>query len=151
MDEPAIPGREGELLFQVARSLRGLWAEASAPYGLTPHQARTLRTVADLGSPRLSDIAERLRITPRSATEVVDALEEADLVTRTPDVEDRRAVRVALTPEGRRTTTQVTRARERVGREYFAVLDETERATLTGLLVRLTSTRTAPMRERDDG
>lgn len=151
MDEVTIPGREGDLLFQVARSLRERWAQASAPFGLTPHQARTLRTVADLREPRLSDIAARLRISPRSATEVVDALEEADLVARTPDPEDRRAVRVGLTPAGRRTVARVSRARERASQEFFGVLDDTERATLTGLLLRLPSTRTAPTRKRDDG
>lgn len=74
------------------------------PYGITPGQARALNTLAHAPGcelpdhpMRLSDLAERLHIAPRSATTVVDALEEAGLVERRPDPADRRAVRILLT------------------------------------------------------
>jgi DNA-binding MarR family transcriptional regulator len=40
---------------------------------------------------RLSELSEHLHIAPRSATEVVDALESRGLVRRRPDPDDRRA------------------------------------------------------------
>ncbi|MDD0859754.1 MarR family transcriptional regulator [Arthrobacter alpinus] len=42
------------------------------------------------GDVRLKDLAERLRIAPRSATEVVDQLEAKGLVRREADPSDRR-------------------------------------------------------------
>ena len=45
-------------------------------------------------------LAEHLRIAPRSATEVVDDLQERGLVERAPDPADRRATLVRLTEAG---------------------------------------------------
>ena len=72
----------GELLMRATRGLRRRWAAALEPWDLSPHHARALHVVGDLGAPRLGTVAERLRIAPRSATEVVDALEERGLVER---------------------------------------------------------------------
>ena len=49
---------------------------------------------------RLSKLSEHLHIAPRSATEVVDALESRGLVRRSPDPDDRRATLVELTEHG---------------------------------------------------
>ena len=50
---------------------------------------------------RSSELAQHLHIAPRSATEVVDALEAKGLVARSPDPSDRRATLVSLTDRGR--------------------------------------------------
>jgi DNA-binding MarR family transcriptional regulator len=49
---------------------------------------------------RLTDIAERARITKQSVGEIVTNLEELGYVERIPDPEDRRAKLVRLTPRG---------------------------------------------------
>src|SRR6478672_10875649 len=74
-----------DLLGQATRALRRRWAHGLGPLELSPHQARALRVIANGGAQRLSVIAQALRIAPRSATEVVDALEQRGLVERTPD------------------------------------------------------------------
>ncbi len=107
--------------------------------GLTPHQARTLRAVSEEGTPRLSAVAERLRVTPRSVTEVVDALEAAGLVERSPDVDDRRAVRVSLTEEGIRTLAAVDLAQDRDVTTLFGRLTDHGRASLSRILLKLLS------------
>lgn len=95
------------------------------PYGITPSQARALRVLAhapgceSLEPMRLSELADRLRIAPRSATTVVDALEEAGLVARTPDPADRRAVRVVLTDAGHAALDRIGQVRHEVAQEYF--------------------------------
>ncbi len=82
-------------------------------------------------------MAERLRIAPRSATEVIDALEERGLVERGPDETDRRATCVSLTGPGREVLAEVNSARGSAGSQHFAVLTDTERATLAELLAKL--------------
>jgi DNA-binding MarR family transcriptional regulator len=52
-------------------------------------------------SPRMSDIANRLILSPGGATKVIDRLEEMGCVARVPDAEDRRATRLELTDAGR--------------------------------------------------
>lgn len=122
------------------RSTRGLrrgWARALEPWDLTPHHARALQVVGELGSPRLGTVAERLRIAPRSATEVIDALEERALVQRAPDEGDRRAICVSLTGRGREVLAEVNDARGKAATEHFSTLSSAERDTLADLLGKL--------------
>jgi DNA-binding MarR family transcriptional regulator len=127
----------GELLMRASRGLRRHWADSLEPWNLTPHHARALQVVGDLGNPRLGTVAERLRIAPRSATEVIDALEERGLVERVSDETDRRAICVSLTREGRQVLTDVGAARVAASASLFAPLTGPERATLADLLAKL--------------
>ncbi|MDI3331663.1 MAG: MarR family winged helix-turn-helix transcriptional regulator [Micrococcus sp.] len=86
---------------------------------------------------RLKDLAERLRIAPRSATEVVDQLQDRGLVERRPDPADRRATRIVLTEDGARVREQVREERRRQAGDYFSVLSEADRAELARLLTDL--------------
>ncbi len=126
-----------ELLMRATRSLRRRWAAALGGWDLTPHHVRALQVVGDLAEPRLGAIAERLRIAPRSATEVVDALEARALVARIPDPVDRRAICVTLTADGRRVLDEVGVARGAASAEHFAALTAGERAELAALLGKL--------------
>jgi DNA-binding MarR family transcriptional regulator len=69
--------------------------------GLTQSQSSALASVDKLGSPTLGALATREAVQPPSMTRIVGALEELGYVARTPDPEDRRAVRVVLTTAGR--------------------------------------------------
>lgn len=55
------------------------------------------------GTPRVGDLAQSLRITVGATSKLVDRVEAARLICRTPDAYDRRASRVALTDAGRHT------------------------------------------------
>ncbi|MFD3595195.1 MarR family winged helix-turn-helix transcriptional regulator [Nocardia sp. NPDC058640] len=132
-----MPDNDSDLLMQVARTLRRRWSAAYAPIGLTPHQARALRVTGEHNGLRLSAIADALRISPRSATEVVDALQEADLVTRHPDPTDRRAILVTVTPSGKRTLATLTDARTKDADDFFSRLTDEERAALRAILGKL--------------
>ena len=127
-----------DLLSQANRSLRRRWAEGMGSLDLSPHQARALRVIANGGAQRLSAIAQALRIAPRSATEVVDALEQRGLVERTPDPEDRRAILVGQTADGERVRAEVEVARVANAEQFFGRLDEADRRELGRLLRSLT-------------
>jgi DNA-binding MarR family transcriptional regulator len=79
---------------------------------------------------RLSDLADRLHIAPRSATTVVDALEDAGLVERTPDPADRRAVRIVLTAAGWAAVERIGQVRHEVAEEYFGPLSPADQDAL---------------------
>lgn len=132
-----MPDNDSDLLMQVARTLRRRWAAAYAPMGLTPHQARALRVTGEQDGLRLSALADALRISPRSATEVVDALEKADLVARQPDPTDRRAILVAVTARGSRTLATLAAARTKDADDFFGRLTDHERAALRDILGKL--------------
>ena len=124
----------GELLVRVTRGQRRRWREALTPWDLSPHHVRALRVVTDRSGTRLSELAEALRIAPRSATEVADALQARGLVERASDPTDRRAVVLTPTEEGRRVQAEIAAARAADNRELFARLDADDRATLARIL-----------------
>ncbi|MGC5615907.1 MarR family winged helix-turn-helix transcriptional regulator [Georgenia sp. Z1491] len=127
-----------ELIVRAARQVRRRWMEALESDGPSPHEFRALRAaVAADGGARLADIAERLRIAPRSATEVVDSLEAKGLVRRTPSPTDRRAILVEPTGSGRALAEEVAAARAAHGAALLAPLDEDEAAQLHALLARV--------------
>lgn len=118
----------------VARALRRRFSAALEQYDVTPSQARALRTVVAEPGVRLSVIAERLRIVPRSATEVVDALESRGLVVRETDPGDRRATRVVATHEGRRLQALIDTTRREESEHFLAEVPSEDRAALDRIL-----------------
>ncbi len=122
---------------QVARRLRHEFAARLVDDDVTPSQARALGVVARHEPLRLSSLAEHLRIAPRSATEVVDALEQRGVVRREADPADRRATLIRLTAEGARVRGRIGAARRRAGDDLLGVLSDVERDALVGLLSRL--------------
>lgn len=128
----------GGLLHLAFRGLRHTWVEQLAPWEITPFQWRALDGLLRCTEPvRLGELAERLRIAPRSATEVVDHLERRGLVERMPDPKDRRAVIVVATPAGKELHEEVQAARRELSDAYFAELSSDEQAELAALLGRL--------------
>ncbi len=123
-----------EAFWAVARRLRHLTHDTVTPLGITPGQARAVNVLRRHGEMRLSDLSHHLRIAPRSATEVVDALEAAGLLTRSPDPADRRATLVTLTPAGDDVAEQLAAARSAEADAFFARLTDTDRTTLAAIL-----------------
>ena len=104
---------------------------------LTVTQRLALAVIADDAPLRLADLAARLGVTPPTASRAVEALVELALVTRVPDPLDRRALRLELTPEGRR---QLDERRARAAATFAPAarrLDPREREQLVSLLGRL--------------
>ena len=121
----------------VSRRLRIQTQKALAPWEVTPAQARALGVLARHGAVRLGTLSEHLHIAPRSATEGVDALEERGLGERRPDPADRSATLVTLTPRGGEVTASIRSARVAEAEEFFARLDDADRAALTRILATL--------------
>ncbi len=73
---------------------------AARSAGLTARQHQALlamKAAPKDALPTVGELAERLRIQPHSAVELVDRLVEARLVERTHDPQDRRRVHLSLT------------------------------------------------------
>ena len=121
----------------VSRLLRERTQRALAPWEVTPAQARALGVLVRHGPVRLGALSEHLHIAPRSATEVVDALQDRGLVERHPDPADRRATLVAPTAHGTEVAAGIRAARSTQAEEFFAGLAPADRATLARILTTL--------------
>jgi DNA-binding MarR family transcriptional regulator len=76
-------------------------------------------------------------LTSGAVTNRVNRLEAAGLVVRANDTEDRRSVKVALTPQGHELVDEALVDRIEHMKEIFSVLSSRERETLAGLLRKL--------------
>ena len=137
----AAAGRESagdetlaEAFWAVSRRLRDTSQGTLAPWDITPAQLRALRMLRRHGVMRLSELSDRLRIAPRSATEVVDALEKRGLAGRRPDQDDRRATLVEVTDDGGRVLDAI---RGSEAERVFGRLSPTDHSHLARILSKL--------------
>ncbi|MBV9795413.1 MAG: MarR family transcriptional regulator [Actinobacteria bacterium] len=127
-----------DAFWSVARRLRETSQETLAPWDITPAHLRALRVLRRHGTMRLSELSDYLHIAPRSATEVVDALESRGLVRRRPDPGDRRATLAELTEPGAEVLAAIrTAARGTEAERVFGSLSPADRAELARILGQL--------------
>jgi DNA-binding MarR family transcriptional regulator len=81
-----------------------------------------------------SQLAERERVTPPSMNRTINALEQAGLVTRTPDADDARKVNVAITAAGVDLITETRRLRTAWFCQRLAELSPADRAALEAVI-----------------
>jgi DNA-binding MarR family transcriptional regulator len=126
-----------EAFRSVAHRLRTTSQETLAPWDVTPSHLRALRVLMRHGVMRLSELSFHLHIAPRSATEVVDALETRGLVRRRPDPDDRRATLVELTEHGKGVMEAIRTARGNEAERLFDRLSPGDREHLGRILRQL--------------
>jgi DNA-binding MarR family transcriptional regulator len=135
--DPASDESLADALLSVGRRLREKSAETLAPWDITPAHLRALRTLSRHGTMRLSELSEHLQIAPRTATEVVDALQARDLVRRRPDPADRRATLVEVTDHGASILAEIRSTRGTEAGRVFGRLRPADRAELARILSEL--------------
>ncbi|HEX9644515.1 MAG TPA: MarR family transcriptional regulator [Acidimicrobiia bacterium] len=130
LDEAAV----ARLRLSITRLARRIRQQAGASRALSPSRLSALTTIDRRGPLRLGDLAARERISKPSITRIVARLERAGLAERTPDPDDRRSVRIAITPQGRRTLVTAGDRADRYLAEHVAALGDEDRATLAAAL-----------------
>jgi DNA-binding MarR family transcriptional regulator len=85
-------------LFRLATQLTDLQDLGAREYGMGFARGRVLWALQETGPVVMRALSERLGISPRTVTGLIDALEADGWVTRTPHPEDRRATIIAITP-----------------------------------------------------
>ncbi len=97
-------------IMRVQQLLIARYDEALRRHGLTfaRYEALVLLTFSRTGRLPLSKIGERLMVHPTSVTNIVQRLEQAGLVERTPNPDDGRGTLAGITAEGRRVVQAAT-------------------------------------------
>ncbi|MER6100018.1 MarR family transcriptional regulator [Streptomyces sp. NPDC001728] len=131
-------------IYRLSNAMRGRVDKAYAPYGMALGEFDVLATLRRSGAPyTLSprELTATLMITTGGMTGRLDKLEKAGLLTRSPDPNDRRGLRVTLSERGRELVDRAVEAglgEQRAALE--AALTEEEADQLTGLLRKLLAT-----------
>ena len=140
-DAPDLATEVADLLHQVNHNIRRQAMADAGPSGVTGSQMRAMRTLIRRGDPMwMSELADALGIVRRSATSVIDGLEQLGLVRRAEDPTDRRAVGVQLTEAGRKMMAEARRRRRSAAGQVLGSLSETDLTTLRSLLRRVDGT-----------
>ncbi len=108
-----------------------------AETGLTVSQFGVLEALLHLGPMMQRELAEKLLKSGGNITMVIDNLEKRQLVKRDRQAEDRRCVRVCLTPEGEQLIRDVFPFHVATIQEEMSILTESEQEELGRLCRRL--------------
>ncbi|WP_020153714.1 MarR family winged helix-turn-helix transcriptional regulator [Caldibacillus debilis] len=106
-------------------------------YPVTRTQFILLLLISREGSPKLARLAEEMNVQPSAITVLIDRLEKLNYVKRITDPDDRRSVRVELTPLGREIIHDFRQRRRGILKSYLNRLSEEEIRTLTELLEKI--------------
>jgi DNA-binding MarR family transcriptional regulator len=106
--------------------------------GLTMPQVRVLFMLAERPGASSGDLAEELKVSPPTITGMTDRLSKQGLIVRGIDPDDRRIVRLQLSEEGARLTTEVADLSKAALREVFERIPEDRLEMLTELLEEVT-------------
>ena len=132
----------GPVLGQVQSELTRVMTAAFAAERITLsyNQIRVLRRLGALGPTNASTLARTLSYDSGGMTRLLDGLERLALLQRQPDPDDRRALRIVLTPAGRALSERLIATSERVLAETLGGLTESERRRLADYMQRVLHT-----------
>ena len=133
------PGDLNVKIMRVARAHRTLAASLLSQVGLHPGQEALLMELWDHDGRTQADLAVSLGVEPPTVTKMLQRMEHAELVDRRPDATDRRAIRVYLTPKGRRLKGKVDKLWAELEVRTVEGLSDRQMATLRSLLNALES------------
>src|SRR5579859_3290651 len=102
--------------------------------GVSMARTKVLRRLHEQGPTRQNVLAADFGLSPHTITDLVDGLERLGMAERRPDPTDRRAKLVSITDSGEAGLHVANATRERLLKQIFGALSETDRATLLRLL-----------------
>jgi DNA-binding MarR family transcriptional regulator len=131
-----VIGRMSRLSREIEQRLEPVYRE----HGLEPGWHDVLATLRRGGPPfrmRPSDFTSSLMLTSSGTTKRLDRLEQAGLIVRGPDPDDRRGTLITLTAAGRRLIDATTAAHLENERRILSALSDAEQRQLADLLRKL--------------
>ncbi len=138
----------GYLLADNSRLARRAFDERVRAEGVTGPQARLLLTLDRVPGENQGHYAELLDVEPITLCRMVDRLEDAGLVERQADPDDRRARRLHLTAKSREKLTRLRERLEAMVEEMLTGLSAADREEFVRLLT-MVRTNLAAQREQE--
>jgi MarR family transcriptional regulator, lower aerobic nicotinate degradation pathway regulator len=148
--KPAVARPPRELVASASHLLKRLgWSikerslEAFEGSGVSPMHYGVLVLLEEDPRETQATIADALGYDRSHLVGLLDELEQAGLIERRRDAEDRRRHLVSLTPAGKKALTKLRQIAKGVEDEFFAALDAEERRVLHALLLKLAAAHDA--------
>lgn len=136
----------GFLIGDTARLMRRAFDERVRNKGITRPQWRVMGLLHRFGGSTQVALAEMMDVEPITLGRMIDRLQDAGLVERRADPNDRRAWRIFLTPSGELRLEDLKPLATELFADAVSGLNEAQQAELEAMLeiIRLNLTRKAP-------
>jgi DNA-binding MarR family transcriptional regulator len=115
-----------------------------APFGIVPRELGILIVIDSFEPASQQQVAERIGIDRTTMVAMLDSLEAKGLLSRRPDIDDRRRNVVELTPAGHDILSRAVAASDTAEAELLAPLSPEEAMQLRDLLARVVARKRAP-------
>ena len=129
--------RVSELMRVIAREYVKLQTTELVKTKITMPQFIVMEILLHRGESKMTDLAEPLGVTTAAMTGIVDRLVRDGYAARGEDPQDRRIVKVKLSPKGEKTVKAMAEARKRITTKLFGVLSQEDREQYLDIMTRL--------------
>ncbi len=133
---------------ETAHALRKAFDRRASALGVTRAQWKVLFRLTRYPGLRQVELADMLDVEPITLCRIVDRLEEAELVERQRDPEDRRAWRLQVTDKAKPLVERLKSLGSELVGEAFADIDRSELDQVRGVLARVRENVAAVQRGR---
>ena len=123
-----------QLLFALRRNIMESIRKEGFKDDLTFAQVEVLRFVGPAGKKTMRNIADYLKVTPPSATEIISEMEKKNLVKRESDKADRRIVFIALSDRAKKLFVSVSKRKDAIFKKMVSKLTVSDRKTLERII-----------------
>jgi MarR family transcriptional regulator, organic hydroperoxide resistance regulator len=105
--------------------------------GITPVQAMVLSFLSEEDRITAGELGKKIELDSATLTGLLDRLETARLIERQGNPDDRRSIKIHLTPQGWKTGLAAGKLIEEANREFLGAFTEAEKGMLIGLIKKM--------------
>lgn len=110
----------------ISRKMTRYYNNKLAPYGITIVQSWVLLFLSAQDGSSLKDIAGAIQLDSPVVTGLIDRLVKEDLVVREEDPEDRRSLKISLTPRGRQVVAEIAPTVDEYNQRIKSIITEND-------------------------
>ena len=132
------------MLTKAQHSVQQVFKEGLESFGITPGQYMVLKCLWDENGITVKHLADRLQLDSSTITGILDRLETKQLIARQPDKNDRRALNVVLTPQGKDLQEPVDQAIEAANHKVLNCLDNEQAQNFKAILHKIHPAKGVP-------
>ncbi len=113
------------IFFQLTKASQagvGFWTNKVKHLGVTASQAMLMNFLGEEDRILSRSLGQKLQISSATMTGILDRLEKLALIERQPHPEDRRAILICLTDQGRKYAKEINSIMVKANREYLGQL-----------------------------
>ena len=105
--------------------------------GITPVQAMVLNFLSEEDRITAGELGKKIELDSATLTGLLDRLEAARLIERRGNPDDRRSIKIHLSPQGREKGLAAGKIIEEANREFLGAFTEAEKGMLIGLIKKM--------------